>query len=369
MTVRIQEYTAAVLRIFQKRHPPVGARPGTLVVAPDATATTISVLQYDASQLTRHDVTDPAALAPLLEAGGCAWFDVCGFGDEPLLRALAAQFQIHPLALEDVVNAPQRPKFEDYPGQVLAIARMARLDADGELDVEQIGLLIGPSWVVSFQERPGDVLEPVRRRLAEGKGPIRSAGPSYLAYAIVDTIVDGYYPVIEAITTELERLELELDERSGPWVVRRLNAAKTRLVLLRRGLAPQLEALVRITREGAALVPEEVRLHLRDTLDHCAQLVDVIDSHRELINSMMNTYLSMVSHRTGEVTKVLTIGASIFIPLTFLAGLYGMNFSDMPGLRSHWGFAGIIVAMAAVTITMILYFRHRGWLGGDDEEP
>lgn len=357
------------MRIFQKRHPPVGARPGTLVVGADATSTTISVVQYDATQVTRTEVADAAALSPLLAAAGTAWVDVCGFGSESMLRAVGDQFAIHPLALEDVVNAPQRPKVEDYPGQLLLISRMARFDAQGELDIEQVGLLVGPSWVLSFQERPGDVFEPVRRRLADGKGPIRTAGPSYLAYAIVDTIVDGYYPVIEAISTELERLELELDERTGPWLVRRLNAAKTRLVLLRRGLAPQQEALTRMTREGARLVPEEVRLHLRDTLDHCAQLVDVIDSHRELINSMMSTYLSMVSHRTGEVTKVLTIGASIFIPLTFLAGLYGMNFVDMPGLRSHWGFAAVLVAMAAVSAGMLLYFRHRGWLGSDDEHP
>jgi magnesium transporter len=342
----------------------VGSRPGTLVVGPDAAPTRVEVIRYDLDHVIRAAIDDVAALGPLVEAGGVVWIDVNGFRDEATLRALGDRFAIHALALEDVVNVPQRPKVEDYPGHLLLITRMARLADDGQLDLEQVGLLVGPSWVISFQERHGDVLEPVRRRVADGNGPIRGAGPSYLAYAIVDTIVDGYYPVIESISAKLEKLELELGERPGPSMVRRLNKAKTQLVLLRRGLAPQQEALLRVTREGSTLFPEEVRLHLRDTLDHCAQLVEVIDSHRELINSMMSTYLSVISHRSGEVMKVLTIAASIFIPLTFLAGVYGMNFSEMPGASSHWGFIAMLVTMLVVAIGMIAFFHHKGWIGG-----
>ncbi|HEY5945459.1 MAG TPA: magnesium/cobalt transporter CorA, partial [Kofleriaceae bacterium] len=288
--------------------------------------------------------------------------EVQGLGDEAVLRALADLFSIHPLALEDVVNTPQRPKVEEYAQQLLVIARTA-LQAGEDIELEQVSVIIGSNYVLSFVERNADTLEPVRVRVREGKGVIRSAGPSYLAYAIIDTIVDAYYPMIEQLSHILERLEVEVSDQPSVEMVRELNVIKAQLVLLRRGLAPQLEALTRMMRADMPLVTAEVRTYLRDTHDHCHQLLDVVDSHRELVAGLMNTYLSIVSNRTNEVMKVLTIMASIFIPLTFLAGVYGMNFKQMPELDRWWAYPVLLGVMALVAVVMLVQFWRRGWLG------
>jgi len=355
----------AMPRGFRKRHPPAGARPGTLVVNGDSARPTISVMAYDAERVTATAIDTVDQLPALLDPAGTTWVDVQGLGDEAVLRALGEQFQIHPLALEDVVNTPQRPKIEEYPGQVLVITRMAR-HGPGGLEVEQVGLVIGPHYLVSFQERTGDNLDAVRQRIRDDKGSIRTAGPAYLAYAIVDAIVDGYFPLVEALVDHLEQIEDHLDEHTSPRVLTRLNRLRSQLVLARRALWPQQEALIRLLREPAGPFPDEVRLHLRDTLDHCTQLVEVVDAQRDLITNLMNTYLSLVGHRTNEVMKTLTIMASIFIPLTFVAGVYGMNFDVLPGTHQPWVLAGLLAAMAVLATAMVIWFHRRGWLRRDD---
>ena len=350
-------------RTFLKRHPPVGARPGTLVVPTSGPPMAIFLIEYDGEHVTEAAVTDIEALRRVLDSKGVAWVDVRGVSEEAKLRALAAIFAIHPLALEDVVNSPQRPKFEDYPGdQSLWIARMAQL-AENVLHVEQLGLIVGKNYVVSFETTGSDALDPVRQRVRDGKGPIRTAGAGYLAYAILDTVIDAYYPVIEQLSERLERLETDVVERPREGMIRELNLIKTQLVILRRGVWPQQEALTRLLRGDSQLVSPEVQLYLRDTLDHCTQLVDVIDSQRELVNSLLNTYLSLLANRTNEVMKLLTIMASIFIPLTFIAGFYGMNFTSMPEINTWWAYPAVIVVMGIVAATMVVYFVRRGWLG------
>jgi len=349
-------------RVFFKRHPSVGARPGTLVIPRSAEPPRITATEYDAEYLKSTAITDVAQLKPFLASKRTVWIEVQGIGDEAIMRALGEMFAIHPLALEDVVNTPQRPKVEDYPNQLLVITRMALPIADA-IELEQVSVIIGANYVVSFQEHDSAMLEPVRVRVREGKGAIRGAGPSYLAYAIIDTIVDAYYPLIEDISHVLERLEVEVSAHPSVEMVRELNVIKARLVILRRGLAPQLEALTRMMRNDMPFVTNEVRTYLRDTHDHCHQLLDVVDSHRELVSGLMNTYLSIVSNKTNEVMKVLTIMASIFIPLTFLAGLYGMNFKRMPELELWWAYPLLLGVMFAVAIGMLFQFRRRGWLG------
>jgi len=307
---------------------------------------------------------------PPPEQGGVVWIDVQGLGDEPLLRQLGERFGLHLLALEDLVNAPQRPKIEEYREQVLIITRMARFAGRAELNDEQVGLVLGPGYVLSFQERYGDVLEPVRVRIREGLGPIRSAGADYLAYALLDTIIDGYYPVVEHLGEVLARLEDQILARPGARTLTRLNRVKGVLVALRRGIWPQREALNRLLRDGSRFISPEVRVYLRDTHDHAAQLVDVVDSHREMVAGLLNTYLSALSNRTNEVMKLLTIMASIFIPLTFMAGVYGMNFEAMPELHSPWGYPALMAVMVLTAVGMLFYFRRRGWLGEppDDDD-
>jgi magnesium transporter len=296
------------------------------------------------------------------------WVEVQGYGDEELLRRIGAAFAMHPLALEDVVNAPQRPKAEAYDEHLLLIARMARVGEGLELEIQQLAILVGADYVVSFQERYGDELEPIRRRLREGIGPMRSAGAGYLGYALFDAVVDAYYPVLEVLSDKLEHLEERVLAHPTPRTLDRLNRIKADLILLRRGAWPQLETVNRLLRDESRFLGQDARVYLRDTADHCAQIVDVIDSHRERVNGLMNTYLSVVSNRTNEVMKVLTIMASIFIPLTFLAGIYGMNFEFMPELHRPWAYPLLLLVMAGTAGGMLLFFRRRGWLGGGDDD-
>jgi magnesium transporter len=356
------------ISLFRKGHPPVGARPGTLVIPANAARPQIDVIHYSPTDYRTLQVQRVADIAPLLRDGTTTWIDVEGLGDEALLRELAAMFHIHPLALEDVANAPQRPKAEEYDEHLLLVTRMARLNDAMELDIEQTALFVGKSYVLSFGERPGDVLDPVRNRIREGKGAMRGGGPGYLAYAIVDTIVDAYYPVVERLSHRLERLEDRVLIAPTPKLLDQLNRVKTDLVLLRRGVWPQLETLNRLLRETNPYLGEEVQVYLRDPADHCAQLVDVIDSHRELVNGLLNTYLSVVSNRTNEVMKVLTIMSSIFIPLTFLAGIYGMNFDFMPELHRPWSYPILLGIMGLVAGFMVYYFWRKGWIGRGSEE-
>jgi len=360
------------ITLFRKGHPPVGARPGTLAIPANAARPEVDVIHYSPTEYRTFKPTAVPDMAPLLREGTTTWIDVEGLGDEALLRQLGDMFHIHPLALEDVANAPQRPKAEEYDEHLLLVARMARLTDDMELDIEQMAMFVGPNYVLSFGERPGDVLDPVRNRIREGKGPIRGAGPGYLAYAILDCIIDAYYPIIERLSGKLEKLEDRVLVAPTPRLLDNLNRVKTDLVILRRGVWPQLETLNRLLREPSPFLGEEVQVYLRDPADHCAQLVDVIDSHRELVNGLLNTYLSVVSNRTNEVMKVLTIMSAIFIPLTFVAGIYGMNFEHMPELQKEWAYPLVLVCMVAVAGILLFYFWRRGWIGngtqGDDDD-
>lgn len=356
--------------IFRKRHPPVGARPGTLMVREGGEPTTMQVICYGPDGLDERTVATVAELDAALAAapGRTAWIDVHGLGDERLLWQLAERFGIHALALEDVVNVPQRPKVDSYDAQLLVVTRMVRLVGKGELESEQVSLVVDAERVITFQEHAGDVFDPVRIRLREAQGRIRGAGAGYLAYALIDTIVDGYYPVLDDLADRLLRLEASVVDRPGNRTLGRLNHIKSQLALLRRGLWPQREAIMRLVADGGPAIPGDVTPFLRDTLDHSTQLVEAVDSHRELVNGLLNTYLSVVGVRTNEVMKVLTIMASIFIPLTFLVGVYGMNFTHMPEVDEPSAFWVLMGLMAAIAVGMLVFFRRKGWLGGDDDD-
>jgi magnesium transporter len=328
----------------------------------------IHVIRFDADQVEEFDVTDVEQLTTILQDGRVCWVDIQGLGDEALLRRVGTIFDIHRLALEDIVNAPQRPKAEEYDHHLLLVTRMATMKVKTTIEIEQVAVLLGDRYVLSVQESYGDCLDPVRRRLRDGLGMIRGSGPDYLAYALVDTIVDGYYPVIDHLSARIMRIEGLVMTNPSPGILHRLNQIKTELVLIRRGIWPQQETIGRLLRDSSKYFSETVRPYLRDTHDHCSQLVDVVDSHRELVNGLMNTYLSVMSNRTNEVMKVLTIMASIFIPLTFIAGVYGMNFQDMPELSKRWAYPLVLGVMAATAITMLVFFRRRGWLGGASEQ-
>ena len=359
--------------MFHKKHPPAGSRPGTLMISDDAVPPRITAIRYTADDVHVQDVDRVAELKHLREQPGILWIDVQGLGDADLLRELAAMFDIHALALEDVINAPQRPKTETYDDHQLYISRMVKVDAGGAVEIEQVSIFFGSTYVLTFQEHYGDVLDPVRLRIHQGAGPMRRSGSDYLAYAIIDTIIDHYYPVVEMISDALERAETRVLQHADRHILATINRMKRTLVDLRRGIWPQRDAVNALVRGDSRFVSKDVRVYFRDCYDHAVQIVDVIDASRDIASSLFNTYLSVVSNRMNEVMKVLTIMASIFIPLTFMAGIYGMNFSEMPELHVKWAYPGLLTAMVIVAGGMLLYFRRKGWLGSpkasDDDEP
>lgn len=353
--------------LLRRKRPPVGARPGTLAIAETAPRPKIRLLRYDEAAYDEAEVTDLSRLDQALATGAVSWVDVQGMGDEKVLRAIAERFSIHPLALEDLVNGSSRPKAEAYDDHLLIVTRMVRTAAGSTLDVEQVGILVGQSYVLTFQERHGDVLEPIRTRVRTSQGPLRRSGAGYLAYAILDAIVDAYFPVVDALGEELENLEELVMTRPNQDTLARLNRVRGSLLALRRAVAPQRETANRLIRDDSPFIEEEVRPYLRDVYDHCIQTNEAIEAAREMANGLFNTYLSVVSNRTNEVMKVLTIVASIFVPLTFMAGIYGMNFEHIPELKLAWGYPALLAAMAIVALGMVFYFRHKGWIGAGDE--
>lgn len=349
--------------MFTKRHPQVGSRPGTLVIPAEAPPPQIHLISFAPNHLHEADITDVEELREAFDEKNITWVDIQGFGDYSLLHQVGEIFQLHPLLLEDVVNVPHRPKAEAYQDQLLVIVRMVSTDEVQQFHTEQFSVVLGKGYVLTFQERPGDVLDPVRKRIREGVGRLYKHGADYLAYAIIDTIVDAYYPVLEVIGEHLEALEDEVIRQPTPELLATLNRLKNRLVNLRRGIWPQREAVNSMVRGDFPHVTEDVRIYLRDTHDHCVQTSEVAEMYREMASGLMNTYLSSIANRTNEVMKVLTIVATIFIPLTFLAGIYGMNFSYMPELQVWWAYPIIWLTMLMVAGGMTWFFWRKGWIG------
>ena len=347
---------------WDKIRPPAGAGPGTLVIPRDASPTVVRLLEYTQTTVDEREVTDIESLRGCLDMSRVSWIDVQGLGDESTLRHLADVFSIHPLALEDVVHLPQRPKTELYDGMQYFVLRMAQLD--GELvDLEQMSIFFGHGWALTFQERPGDMLDPVRRRIRGGGAQICVSGADYLAYAIIDAIIDAYYPVLEKLGDDIDQLEDDVISESGHVFLGRINDLKRDLLDLRRAIWPLRDAVAALIRDPSPFVTSEVKTFLRDVYDHCVQLSDAIETYRDLAAGLMNTYLSMLGHRTNEIMKVLTIIATVFIPLTFLVGVYGMNFDYLPELHVWWFYPALWMAMIGMAGGMMIWFGRQGWLG------
>jgi magnesium transporter len=366
----MNQHTGRLLHnyLFSKRQSRVGARPGTLVIPDEAPAPRISVIHYDETTCEEGTVEDPDELERAFDPTNVTWIDVQGFGDRSLMRQVGSMFNLHPLLMEDVVNVPQRPKAEPYGDQLLIVVRMVRLSDDdpdqiASVDMEQVSMVLSKHYLITFQEKYGDVLDPVRKRIRSGKGMIRRSGSDYLTYAIADTIIDGYYPVLESIGDRLESLEADVIYDPTPTVLADLNTMKNQLINLRRGIWPQREAINSLVRGDHNLIRPEVGVYLRDTYDHCIQTSEVTEMYREMVTGLMNTYLSAIANRTNEVMKVLTIMASIFIPLTFLAGIYGMNFKHMPELDFQYSYPMLWGVMGVTAAGMLLYFYRIGWIG------
>jgi magnesium transporter len=358
------------------QRPPPGASPGTLVVSAQAPKPVIRVMDFSPDHLEEKKLGSPKEVVKYLtdNKASVTWVDVQGLGEKEVLEELGAIFKIHRLALADVVNVPQRPKVEAYKNHVFVITRMTVLSPRGEPEGEQMSLFLGKNFVLTFQETYGDCLDPLRERIRAGAGLSRRSGPDYLAYAILDAIIDHYFPVTEALGERIEVLEDEVVTRPTPLTLKKIYALKRDLLSVRRGIWPQREAINSLLRDETGLMGQEVQVYLRDCYDHAVQLIDVLETLRELTTGLLDVYLSSVANRTNEVMKVLTVVATIFIPLTFLVGVYGMNFStdspwNMPELKWRFGYVILWVLMIAVAAALLLFFKRRGYLRSNAEPP
>lgn len=352
-----------------QHRPPPGASPGSLVEHPEAQKPVITLFSYDADHVEETVISDPSQIKQHLGKRTVTWINVDGVGDADTLRALGDLFRLHPLTLADIVNVHQRPKMEPYEEHIFFVMRML-LPENGS-PPEQVSLVLGHNFVLSFQERQGDVFDMVRARIRQGKGRVRHLGPDYLAYLLLDSVVDGYFPVLDEYSDQIEEIEDAVLVKPAVTTVEAIHRVKRGLLSVRRAVWPLREAIAAMLREETRLISHETRIYLRDCYDHSVQIMDMLETYRELASGLMDVYLSSISNRMNEVMKVLTIIATIFIPLTFIAGVYGMNFDpevspwNMPELLWYWGYPASLLLMAAVAGGMMVFFWRRGWFGRD----
>lgn len=356
---------ASLLR--RHRRPPPGSPPGTITVTEGTPPPRVSFVRYTETELTEREKVSIEDLALARDEEGILWVNVNGLGDAQILQGIGRVFGLHPLATADVAHVDQRPKVEIFDSHLFVIARM--FGEAEPLQHEQISLFFGKDFVITFQEREGDSFAPVRERLRKPTGKIRKWGSDYLAYALLDSVVDAYFHPLEKLGDRLDALEDDVLGNPNAAVVRRLHVLKRELLVMRRAAWPLREIFSTLLRgESAELISQDLTPYLRDGYDHTVQIMDMVEVYREVAVGQMELYLSTVSQRTNEIMKILTMFASVFIPLTFIAGIYGMNFDpaaspwNMPEIHWAFGYPAVLVFMAMVTAFILWFFHRRGWL-------
>jgi magnesium transporter len=320
-------------------------------------------LEYSVDSCKEYPVTCVAEFPDCPGDGKIRWLEMNGLGDVEALKQLGERYGLHPLALEDVLNVGQRPKMEPYGEHLFIIAQMIYRDSERCLCGEQVSMFVCENLLISVQEESGsDVFDPVRQRIRNGGGYIRRMKADYLAYALLDSIVDHCFPVLEEVGESLEELEDEVLDKPDRSIVGQLHNFKRILMQLRRFVWPERDVVSALLHSENSVVQKETKVFLRDLYDHTVQIMDLIESYRDVATGLMEMYLSSVSNRTNEIMRVLTIMSSIFIPLTFIAGVYGMNFEYMPELKSHWGYIGCLLFMLLVAGGLVYFFRRKKWL-------
>ena len=353
-------------RPIKKRSQKAGLPPGTPVHIGErrSETTRITLFDYDEQRVEEKEITGAKECALVEDKSSVAWINVTGLHQVEVLEELNTCFGLHPLVLEDILNTDQRPKMEDYDDYlyiVLKTLSMAGNPGD-EVESDHISLILGKNYVLSFQEKESPLLEPIRERLRNGKGRLRKMGPDYLIHAILDAIIDQYFVVLEKMGEKIEFLEEEVVTRPTTATLQVTHQLKREMIFLRKAVWPLREVIGSLERGESSLIKESMVIYLRDIYDHTIQVIDNIETFRDMLSGMMDIYLSSISNRMNEIMKVLTIIATIFIPLTFIVGLYGMNFKYMPELSSPWGYPSVLAFMLAVAVFMLIYFRRKKWI-------
>ena len=353
-------------RFIKRASKTIGLSPGALVHVgkKKIEKVRIRLIDYDEAQLQEKEPKTVEECFPFKDLPTVTWVNVDGLHDIHIMEKIGKHFGLHPLVLEDILNTEQRPKVEDFDDYIFVVLKMLYYDeTDGEIRAEQISIILGSDFVLSFQETVGDIFDPLRDRIRQAKGRVRKMGPDYLAYNLLDAIVDNYFVVLEKLGEQIEGMEEELVTNPTPETLQRIHNLKREMIFLRKSVWPLREVVSRLERGESKLIHESTGIYLRDVYDHTIQVIDTVETYRDMLSGMLDIYLSSISNRMNQVMKVLTIIATIFIPLTFVAGIYGMNFEYMPELKWHWFYPKAFwLVMLGVAAVMLVYFRRKRWL-------
>jgi len=353
---------AKLIKRYSKK---AGLAPGTLVHIGErkTEAVRITYMDYDEQNIQEKQVASIEECFPFKSTPTVSWINIDGLHDVELMEKLGKEFELHPLILEDILNTGQRPKVEDFDKYIFVVLKMLSYNDEKQMvQSEQVSLVLGANYVISFQEAIGAVIEPIRERIRSAKGRIRKMGADYLMYALLDAVVDGYFAILEKLGERIESMEEELVSDPTQETLEQIHTLKKEMIFLRKSVWPLRELISGLERSESPLIKETTEVYLRDVYDHTIQVIDTVESFRDMVSGMLDIYLSSISNRMNAVMKVLTIIATIFIPLTFIAGVYGMNFRYMPELERHWGYPLVLLVMGIVAIVMLIYFRRKRWL-------
>lgn len=349
---------------FQKRSKKAGLSPGSLIHIGSryAEESKITFIRYDEIFFAEKEINSIADFRSEKDRQGITWINVDGLQDVKLFENIGELFGVHPLVLEDILNTDQRPKMQDYGDYIYIVLKNFHGRDNGNLLSEQVSIILGMNFILSFREKESGLFEPIREKIRNNKGRIRKEGADYLAHAIIDNIVDNYFVVLENLEEKIEYLEEDLVKRTTPSTLQAIHILKRELILLRKSLWPLREAVNALERSDSSLINKSTGIYFKDIYDHIIAIIDTVETFRDMLSGMLDIYLSTISNRLNEVMKVLTIIATIFMPLTFLAGVYGMNFKYMPELEFRWGYFGVLGIMLVVALLMLMYFKKKKWL-------
>lgn len=341
-----------------------GLLPGSLVFVGERRVenATISIIDYTAETLQERAAVTPAECRALADNTSVTWINVNGLHDTALLHDIGERFGIHPLTLEDILHVGQRPRMEDMGEHIFVVIEMLYRDTQGNILAEQVSFILGRTYVLSFQEVEGDVFDVVRERLRASKGRIRRLGADYLAYTLLDAIVDNYFVVLESISDSIEAIQDEVLSGSAADTLEQVHSLKREMIFIRKRLRPVRELVSGLAKSESDLLSEALAPYLRDVYEHTVQVIDTMETLRDMLSSALDIFMTHVSNRMNEVMKLLTIIATVFIPLTFIAGVYGMNFKYMPELAWRYGYVAVLALMLLIAAGMALFFRRKKWI-------
>lgn len=352
-------------KLIGRRSKKAGLPPGSLVHVGEKKTedVKITVIEYDETRLQESSIRAPDGWEKPKDSSSVTWIDVEGIHSVENMERIGACYGFHPLMLEDILNTEQRPKIDYYDDYIFMVMKMLHYDdASDEIVTDQISLVLGKNYLISFQEGGRNAFRQIVDRMRNGKSRIRKMGADYLAYGLLDAVVDNYFVVLEKLGEKIEILEENLVTESTPLTMHSIHALRREMILLRKSIWPLREVIGNLEREDSALIKPSSVIYLRDVYDHTVQVIDTMETFRDMLTGMLDVYLSSISNRLNAVMKVLTIIATIFMPLTFIAGVYGMNFKNMPELEWPWGYPAIWLVMLTTALSMLIYFKAKKWL-------